>query len=142
MVQAVAHFAKNNPRQLAILKARVECFQTRQFVDYRLGHTCRFALGHDRDIVRDEAAQALPVEATQEITHGFNVGLGFLGALLGGTIGKQEQRTDHFVAPLQAIDEVELQLGKILCRVHACSPLLTSALPLPPRAMHASVLPR
>src|SRR4029434_234806 len=61
---------------------------------------------------------------------------------LGGTIGKQDQRTDHFVAPLQAIDEVELQLGKIFCRVHACSPLLTSALHLPPRAMHAGVLPR
>jgi len=141
-VWAVAPGAPQHPRQLAILPARGACLQTRPGVDARLGPPGRCALGHDRDLVRDEAAQARPGAAPPASPHGCHGGRGCLGALLGGTLGTPAPRPAPCVAPWPAIDAGALQWGPILCRGHAGSPRRPSALPLPPRALHAGVLPR
>lgn len=120
VVQAVAQGTKNDPRQFALGKTWVEGFEPSQFLDHRWRHAGRFALGYEDDILREEPEQALLLEATREITHRFNVGLGFLSALLRGTIGKQDERPNQLIAPLESVDKVQLQLGNISGGVHAC----------------------
>src|SRR5215831_565297 len=67
VVYAVAQGTKNDPRQFAIGKARVECFEPGQFLDHSWRHAGRFALGHDSGIVREEPEHTLFMEAAREI---------------------------------------------------------------------------
>jgi hypothetical protein len=121
VVEAVVQGTKNDPRQFARGKAWEERFEPGQFLDHRWRHASRFAHGHDGDIVREQPEHPLFMEAARELPHRFDVGLGFLRALFGGTIGNEDQRSDQLIAPLQPVDKVQLQLGKILGRVHTSS---------------------
>ena len=69
-------------------------------------------------MLREEAEHALLPKASSQIAHGFGVHLGFLGPLRGGTIAKEHQRTNHLIPPLDVIDKVQLELGKIWQGVH------------------------
>ena len=55
------------------------------------------------------------------VPHRFRVGVGFLRPLCGGAFLKEDERADHFVAPLDLIHEVELELGKVSLRFHQCA---------------------
>jgi hypothetical protein len=121
VVHAVAQGTKNDPRQFALGKTWGEGLEPGQFLDHRWWHAGRFALGYEDDIVREEPEYTLLLEATREIAYRFNVGLGFLSALLRGSIGKQDQRPNQLIALLQSVDKVQLQLGKISGGVHAGS---------------------
>jgi hypothetical protein len=45
----------------------------------------------------------------------------FLGPRRGAAIGTEDQGTDHFIAPLDLIHKVELELGKVEHGFHAGS---------------------
>ena len=121
---------KNNPRQLAILKARVECFQTRQFVDYRPGHTCR-SCPWARSRHRQGRGRAGPACGSDAGDHArFQCGSGSRRAAWG--YDRQTRAKDGSLrSHCRRSTKWSCSWAK-LCRVHACSPLLTSALPPPP----------
>jgi hypothetical protein len=81
--------------------------------------TCRPRLGvtHLR-LVRQKPEHALLLEATGESTHRIGVEVGVLGSLCSSILCKEDQRADHFIAPLDMIDKAQLELGKIPQRFH------------------------
>src|SRR5207249_11993242 len=64
---------------------------------------------------------ALLVEATREGAHSVGLRVRVLGPLCRRALCKQHKRTDQFVAPLDLIHEVKLQLGKVPHRFHSRS---------------------
>lgn len=58
------------------------------------------------------------LEATRESTHRIRVEVRFLGPLGGRVVGKEDQGADHFIAPLDMIHKVQLELGNIPQRFH------------------------
>ena len=75
-------------------------------------------------MVGKEPEDALLPKATCQLAHGFGVRVGFLGSLGGGAILKEDDGANHLIAPLDVIDKVELELGKIRHLFHPhCSPL-------------------
>jgi len=69
-------------------------------------------------VLGEEAEHPMLPKASCQIAHGFGVHLGFLGPLRGGAIAKEHQRPNHLIPPLDVIDKVQLELGKIGQGVH------------------------
>jgi hypothetical protein len=114
----------DDPGQLAKLEPVIERFESGKCFDHLFGHLLAPAWGDNRRLVRKEPEDALLPEATCQLAHGFRVRMGFLGPLGSGTIFKEYQGANHLIAPLDVIDKVELQLGKIRSRFHPrCAPL-------------------
>ena len=65
-------------------------------------------------------------EATQEGPHRIRVRVRLLSSLGGCAFCQQHERADQFVAPLDLVHKLELELRKIPRWFHACSLLLTS----------------
>jgi hypothetical protein len=82
VVNPVTRFAKDNPRQFAILKPSVECFQPGQLLDHGRRDTDGFVLWNNFDVVRYKAEQALLFEATGQLADGFWMRGRLLRALL------------------------------------------------------------
>ena len=78
----------------------------------------------DLDIAGQEAQHPLLTEAPVERPDGLGMRGGFVGALGGRAIGKQDQRANDLIAPLELISQPQRQLGRTLHRVHR--PLLLS----------------
>jgi hypothetical protein len=72
------------------------------------------------DLLGNGGATGLPLlaEAALERGNGIRMGLRLLCPLRGCPIGKEHQGTDHFIAPLNRIDEAQLQLRKRRRRFH------------------------
>src|SRR5262249_35196870 len=66
---------------------------------------------------------ALLLETTPELPHGFGVGVGFLRAVRGRPVFKEDQGPDEFIAPLELIDKAQFQLRKVTGHFHTGSPL-------------------
>ena len=75
----------------------------------------------DLDIAGQEAQHPLLTEAPVERPDGLGMRGGFVGPLGGGAIGKQDQRTNDLIAPLELIAQPQRQLGKLCSRVHSRS---------------------
>jgi hypothetical protein len=118
VIDRIPDLVVHDPRQFAVVKVRVERFQPINL----LPHGDRGRTGprpvHHLDIVREESQHALPTEAAPELPHGLRMGVRLLGPLWGRAIGKQHERTNHLVPPLDLIHEAQLQLGKRRCRFH------------------------
>jgi hypothetical protein len=74
------------------------------------------------DAIEEQAQHALLLEAPPELPHGFGVGVRFLRAVRGRPVFKENQGPDEFIAPLDLVDKVQLQLRKVTGRFHAGSP--------------------
>ena len=60
-------------------------------LDHGCGDTRGFRFGDDLDIVQEQAEPALALEAPPELPHRFRVGMGFVGALPGRTVCKEDK---------------------------------------------------
>jgi hypothetical protein len=74
--------------------------------------------GDDFGLRWKEPQHALVPKAPGQIPHRFGGQVGLRGPLGRGAIAEQDNGADHFIAPLDAIDKVELELGIIRHRVH------------------------
>ena len=126
-LQAVATLVEDHPDDFPILKAVVEGFEPGDLLPHRLGHPAGAVLGSDRDIGRQQPQHAFLAEAAQAGPHRVGVRVRVLRPLDRRALGKQHEGADQFVAPLDLIHKVELQLRTIPCRFHGCS--------LPPAAL-------
>ena len=62
-------------------------------------------------------------ETPRQLAHGFRVWVGLHGPLRGGPVVKEDEGANHLIAPLDLIDKVQLELGKIHQGFHlGCSP--------------------
>src|SRR2546421_7127202 len=125
-MQAVAALVEDNPADFPILKVVVEGFEPGNFLPYGLRHSAGAGTGRDRDIGGQQPEHALLAEATQEGPHRVRVRMRLLSSLGGGAFCKQHERADQFVAPLDLVDKLELELRKIPHWFHVCSLLLAS----------------
>lgn len=124
VIHAFAQLVKDDPGQFTILKPCVEAFEPGDFLDHGLRHPSTPAWGDHLEGVRKQPQHALLLEAALQLAHRFRVRTCCLGPRRGATIGKEDEGADHFIAPLDLIDKVELELGKIRQGVHpGCSPL-------------------
>src|SRR5205085_6595866 len=83
---------------------------------------------------------ALLAEATQEGPHRVGVRVRVLSSLGGGAFGKQSERAEQFVAPLELVHKLELEWRTIPRWFHECSLLLAPRGP-PAGAMRVGVRP-
>jgi hypothetical protein len=75
-------------------------------------------LWDDFDIVQEQTEHALLLETTPKLSHGFRVGVRFVSALRGRTVLQEDQGTDEFIAPLDLINNVPLELRTVTSRFH------------------------
>ena len=111
VVNTLLRLVPENPGQFALAKAVVQRFEARQFLHHGFGDHLPTTWDDDFRLRRQEPHHALVPKATREIPHRFGVKLGLLCPLGHGAIAQQDDGTDHFIAPLHAIDKVELELG-------------------------------
>jgi hypothetical protein len=64
-------------------------------------------------------------ETPRQLAHRFRVRVGLHGSLDGGPGVKEDDGANHLITPLDLIDKVELELGKIRQGVHPCGSLLS-----------------
>ena len=120
VVNALVAFVMDDPSQLAILEPVTERFESGHFCDHLFGHVSAPAGGDHLRLVRQEPEHALLLEAPRESTHRIRVEVRFLGPLGGSGVCKEDQGADHFIAPLDMIDKVQLELSKIPQWFHQC----------------------
>jgi ABC-type uncharacterized transport system substrate-binding protein len=118
VIDRIPDLVAHNPREFAIVKVRVERFQPIDLLPHGRCDRTDPCPVHHLDIGGEESQHALLAEAAPELPHGLRMGVGFLSPLGGGPIGKQDQRTNHLVPPLDLIYEPQLQLGKRRRRFH------------------------
>jgi hypothetical protein len=102
---------QDNPSQFAIAKAIVKRFQSGQFLHPCGGDRLSAPWGDDFRLLRQEPQHAMLPKAAGQIPHSFGVQLGLLCPLGRGTIAKEDDGPDHFIASLHAIDKAELELS-------------------------------
>src|SRR4029434_7478384 len=112
----------------------------KRVVPYGLRHSAGAGAGSDLDIGGQQPQHALLAEATQEGPHRIGVRVRGLSSLGGCAFGKQYERADQFVAPLDLVHKLELELRKIPRWFHGCS-LLLAPLGPPSGAMMVGVRP-
>ena len=124
IIKAVVAFIMDDPGQLAKLEPVIACFEAGQFFDHLCGHLLAPAGTGDFRVLGKEPESALLPEAPRQLPHGFRVRVGLHSPLGGSPIVKEDYGANHLIAPLDLIDKVELELGKIRQGFHPrCSPL-------------------
>lgn len=118
VINPVLRLVPDNAGQFAIAKSVVKRFQSSQLLHHVFGDRLAPTGGDDFGLFRKEPQHPLVPKATGQIAHGFGVKLGLLCPLGRGAIAKEDDGADHFIAPLNAIDKVELELGIIQHRFH------------------------
>ena len=73
---------------------------------------------HEKPPRAIQPEHALRFKASFEGAHGVRMGVGFLGALFGGAIMKEHQRTDDFIALLRRVVERQLEFVSIRKEPH------------------------
>ena len=108
----------NDPGQFSIPESLIETFEPCEFLHHDDGD--RLAPVGPGDLRRfgKQSERALALEAPRQFAHGFRVRVRFRGPLGGGPVVKEDERTNHFIAPLDVIDKAELKLVKSRPRVH------------------------
>jgi hypothetical protein len=104
--------------QLPIVEAVVERLEAIQLLSNGLGHPRRPSPDDDFHIPWEEPQHPLPSKPAGERPHRGGMRVGFVRALLGRPVGKEDEGPDHFIAPLRLIHEAQLQLGKLRGRFH------------------------
>ena len=118
VMDGVAEGEEQDAGEFAVMKAGVERFEPVNLLADGIGNPCGSAAGRHLEVRGHQPQHALPVEAALEGADGVRMGLRFLGPLRGRPIGKQHERADHLIAPLDLIDEAQLQLRKRRGRFH------------------------
>jgi hypothetical protein len=121
VVDAFSELIEDDPDQFPRMEPRLEGFEAGDLLDHRCGDSGGWLFGDDLDIIQEQAEHALVLEAAAELPDSFRVSVRFVGALLGRTVFHEDQGPDEFIAPLDLIDNVQLQLRKVLCRFHGGS---------------------
>jgi hypothetical protein len=131
VVDAFSELREEDPDQCPRMEPRLEGFEAGDLLNHRCGDSGGWLFGDDLDSIQEQAEQALGLEAAPELPDSFRVSVRFVGAVLGRTVFNEDHGPDEFIAPLDLIDKVPLQLRKVLCRfpggsLHAsvsCPPL-------------------
>ena len=118
VMDGVAKGEEQDAGELAIMKAAIERFEPVNLLADSIGNPGGSTASCHLKVFGYEPQHAPLVEAALEGADGVRMGLRFLGPLRGRPIGKEHQRTDHVIAPLDLIDEAQLQLRKRRGRVH------------------------
>jgi hypothetical protein len=99
---------KDNAAQFAILKAVVETFELLVFLHHCLRNSAPAARRAEVEMAGQEAEHPLLLEAPFESTNRFGMAAGFLSSLGGSAVLKENQRSNHLVAPLNRVAKVLL----------------------------------
>ena len=110
----------DDPGQFAKLEPVIAGFEARQFFDDLVGYLLAPAWTDELYMIGKEAAGALVSEPPRQLAHGFRVCVGLHGSLSSGPVVKEDEWANHLIAPLDVIDKVQLELGKIPQRFHQC----------------------
>jgi hypothetical protein len=124
VIEGIGTLAEYNPPQFSIMKATLEGVETINLLPDIVGDHARTPAPYDLDIAREEPQHPLLAEAPVECPDRIGMCSGFVGALGGRTVGKEHQRANDLVAPLDLIHQPQLQWGKLCGRVHG-QPLLS-----------------
>ena len=114
IINALVAGVMNDPGSFAIPEAAREGFESGHFCHHCCGHGAAPAWRDKLRVVWQEPKHPLLLEAPRESTHRLWMEAGFLRPVGGRVVGKEDEGTDHFIAPLDMIHKVQLQLGKIL----------------------------
>jgi hypothetical protein len=112
VVDRGAELDEQNPCEFAIVEPVIQDLESIDLLPHGLRDGTRPPPVHHLDVGGEEARHALPLEAPLEGTDGVRMGGGFVCALPGCPIGKQDQRADELITLLCLIDEAQLQLPK------------------------------
>jgi hypothetical protein len=113
------------PGQLAKWETRIACFEAGPFC-YAFGRYLLAPAWPDNPrVLGTEAEGALLSETPRRLAHRCRVRVGLQSLLDGGPVVKEDDGANHLIAPLDLIDKVECELGKICQRVHPCGSLLS-----------------
>jgi hypothetical protein len=89
-------------------------------------------------MVRQEPKHPVFLEAPRQSPDRIWMEMGFLSPVRGCVVGKEDEGTDHFIAPLDMIHKVQLELGNIPQRFYQCVSLRPPSRPvgrrMPPRS--------
>ena len=118
VMDGVAEGEEQDAGEFAVMKAAIERFEPVNLLADGIWNPRGSASGSDFEVCGHQSQHPLPLEAALEGADGVRMGLRFLGPLLGRPIGKEHQGTDHLIAPLDLIDEAQLQLRKRRGRFH------------------------
>jgi hypothetical protein len=118
VMDGVAEGEEQDAGEFAVMKAGIERFEPVNLPADGIWDPCGAASGSYFEGCGHQSQHPLPLEAALEGADGVRMGLRFLGPLLGRAIRKEHQGTDHLIAPLNLIDEAQLQLRKRRCWFH------------------------
>jgi len=118
VMDAAGQGMKDDPSQFSVAEALIEAFESLELVDDLNGDAATTARWDDLKRRREQPEHALRFKASFEGAHGVRMGVGFLGALFGGAIMKEHQRTDDFIALLRRVVERQLEFVSIRKEPH------------------------
>jgi hypothetical protein len=92
----------------------IEGFESIELLPHGVWDLGRLPPDYYLHIVWEQPEHPLLPKLSGELPHGGRVGLSFLGALLRCPVGEEDHRADHFIAPLDPVRKLQLQLCKVL----------------------------
>jgi hypothetical protein len=125
VINTVVALTLDDPGQLAKLETLIVCFEAGQFFHDFVRYLLAPAGTDNFRVLGKEAEGALLLETPCQLAHRFRVRVGLHGPLDGAPVVKEDDGANHLIAPLDLIDKVEFELGKIRQGVHACGSLLS-----------------
>jgi hypothetical protein len=117
VVETIPERAKQDTGEFPVMKARVEGFEARNLLAYRLGDAVGLVMRAHIGLRPSQSQHPLGLELLQQGAHGLGVGVRGLRSLGGGALVEEDQGANQFITPLDRIDKVWLQLANIARRV-------------------------
>src|SRR5215470_7338918 len=116
--EAIHGGMKNDPRQFAGAKPRIEPFEPLEFLHHALGHPELAARRADLLGGGHQAEHALLGKTAREAPDRFRMAPGFLRALRRGALRVEEQRADEFIPLLRRVAEQQGRCVSLRIRLH------------------------
>jgi hypothetical protein len=121
VIHGIPQLHKQDAGEFAVVESVVEGLEPINLLPYGIGDGAGPLLMHHLDMIREESQHALLPKPACKGPHSGRVSPGLMGALLRCPIGEEDHGANHFVAPLDMVSKLELQLREVVGR-HPHSP--------------------
>jgi hypothetical protein len=113
VVETIPKRAKQETGEFPVMKAWVEGFEACNLLAYRLGDAVGLVMRAHVGLRPSQSQHPLGLELLQQGAHGLGVGVRGLRPLGRGALVEEDKGANQFIAPLDRIDKVWLQLATI-----------------------------